>query len=134
MADVGIVLTRGDFAAIHSAVSLATGYGALGKQVHLVLAWGALRKLMRGDFDAVEVDDAAGLDVGAVAAIRDAQLPSQWETLQELRELGLLRVYGCSGSAAGLGYSVDEVTAKVGEVVGATSFLDGMETAELVVI
>lgn len=135
--DIALIISRGDYPTFYEATSLATAYGALGKQVHILLAWGALSRVVRGTMDDFEVDPSEGYDEDTHKALREqaaeGRLPSQSGLLRDLREMGLVKIYACSGSTAHLGFPREQVMELVDDIVGITAFISDMEQAERVI-
>ncbi len=131
---VALIVTRGDYPNFYEATSLATAYGALGNDVHMLLAWGALSKYARGDLNQFEVSLNEGLDGKTIEHLKgemaDGKLPDQAMLLEELRNMGLVRLYACSGSTAYMGYTTEQMEEMVDEVIGITAFVNDMELAK----
>lgn len=132
--DIALIVSRGDYPTFYEATSLATAFGALGKQVHMLLTWGALSRVVKGTLDEFEVDPSEGFDHEDIkllmAEATKGKLPSQSQLLSDLRDMGLVKIYACSGSTAHLGFSRDKVNEVVDEIVGITAFINDMELAQ----
>ncbi len=132
--EIALIASRGDYPTFYEVTSLATAYGALGKEVHILLAWGALNRVVKGTLDDFEVDTTEGYDKEVLAELNEqaesGKLPGQARLLKDLREMGLVKVYACSGSTAHLGLDRTKVQEAVDDIVGITAFISDMEQAE----
>lgn len=117
MGPLVLFVTRGDYEAMHLALSAALAAVSLGRKVELYFFWFALERLARGRM--VEAD----LRADVADAMERRQVPSLQALYQEVRKSGLSSAFACSGSLAALGLLPTEVEPHVDALIGWTSIL-----------
>ena len=110
-------VTRGDFEAMHLALSAALAAVSMGRKVELFFFWFALERLAKGKLDELDLrHDVAD-------AIERRQVPTPAELSKQLRASGLSTYFACSGSVAALGLLPTDVEPHVDALIGWPSIL-----------
>ena len=109
---VVIFLHRGEYEAMHQGLSIAAAAVAGGRRAELYFSWWALERLAKDRLDEPDLRD----DVASEMERR--QVPTLRQLLAHLKESGLARLYGCSGSLHALGLYPPDIEGRVDELVG----------------
>ncbi|MBL9039282.1 MAG: hypothetical protein JNG84_12260 [Archangium sp.] len=115
---VCIFVHRGEYEAVHQAVSVAAAAAAIGRPVQLYFFWWALERLVRGELGE---PDLARDDINATMERRG--VPTIRDLLDAAKQSGHARLYACSGSLASLGLTPPDVEGRVDELIGWTTIL-----------
>jgi peroxiredoxin family protein len=119
---------------LHAALSLAASAASLGREAHLYLSWGALAAFCQDRMEEQPVVLADGVAREALErAVERGSLGPLRDLLSSAREIGTVRVYGCSTSALQLRLSPEELE-RLDAVMGHASFLDLAAAGQILVI
>lgn len=129
---MALLAHSGTYDHLYQAVALAATGAAMGFEVHLFLSFWALRRLVKGDADEVDVPAYAAPHRETLERGRkEARIPPLKKMLDDARAVGPVEVYACSTSMKIFGISEAKAREVADEVLGTAAFLDRAQGAEV---
>ena len=131
---LAIIVQGSSYNKLHLMTTLVATAVAMQGEAHLFLTYDALYRYVTGTLDEARpsLDDEKMTHVYQ-EGIEDGRIPSITDLLRQAREMGVVKVYGCSQSTALLRLDA-KLTEKLDGVIGYTTFLISALDAKLVVI
>ncbi len=131
---IAIIVQGSSYDKLHLAATLVGTMVALGGEAHLFLTYDALTRYVTGTLDEAKpaLDDEK-MNERYAEGVDDGRIPSITDLLRQAREMGQVKVYGCSQSVAFLKLD-PKLFDKLDGVIGYTTFLTSALDARLVVI
>lgn len=129
---MAILAHSGTYDHLYQVAALAASGAAMGFEVHLFLSFWALRRLVKGDADEVDVPAYAAAHRGQLEkGRREARIQPLRKMLDDARAVGPVRVYACSTSMKLFSISEAEARKVADQVLGTAAFLDRTQGAEV---
>ncbi len=126
-----IFLHSGSYDRVYQAMSITNVVLAMGGEAHLFFSYGALKRLVKGNTDAVEIEgEAAPFKDDIEKNLRRGTLDSISEMLDVAKRFGKLKVYACTASMAVLNITRDELVDAVDSSMGLVAFLSLVKDAD----
>ena len=131
---LAILVQGSSYDKLHLMATLVATAVSMDGEAHLFLTYDALLRYVSGTLDEAEpaLDDKTMNDL-YTNGIEDGRIPSITDLLRQAREMGHVKVYGCSQSVAFLRLD-PKLTEKLDGVIGYTTFLTSAMDAKLVVL
>ncbi len=116
---------------LHQVGTLALTSAALGRDVHVILMFWAIKKLAIGRFDTIDfppeyrayTDDVARL-------LEEKKIPAITKMFSDARQVGKFRLIACSAGLEYMGVDSDKLVSLVDEVLGLPAILSMTFDAE----
>ena len=126
-----LFLHSGAYDKLYQAIMLATTAASMGNKVYIFLFFWALRKFVNDKIDEidfpVDIRDEERLLLEAVPRGSSNMLR---ELLDEVKKMGNLEIYACSGAVKLMELDEDLVMRKVNDIIGLPTMLKMAEGAE----
>ena len=131
---LAIIVQGSSYDKLHLMATLVGTAVSLGGEAELFLTYDALTRYVNGTLDEAKpaLDDDA-INQKYIEGIEDGRIPSITDLLRQAKEMGNVKIYGCSQSVAFLRLD-SKLTQKLDGIVGYTTFLTSALDAKLVVI
>ncbi len=131
---IAIIVQDSSYNRLHLMATLVGTAAALKWEAIVFLTFGALQRYVDGTMDeaAVTLGDSS-INEMYQDGIEDGKIPSVTQLMEQAKELGVVKVYGCSQSTALLRLEPAQ-TEKLEGVVGYTTFVTAAMDAKLVVL
>jgi predicted peroxiredoxin len=113
-----VFVTRGDYEAMHLALSAALAAVSMGRKAELFFFWFALERLVQGRME------EADIRADVADAMEKRQVPTLKDLYTQVRQSGLSTTFACSGSVAALGLLPTDVEPHVDALIGWPSILN----------
>ena len=131
---LAIIVQGSSYNKLHLVVTLVATAVAMKGEAHLFLTFDALRRYVTGTLDEAKPNlDDDEMNRLYREGIEDEKIPSITDLLRQAKEMGTVKIYGCSQSTAFLRLDA-ELTKKLDGVIGYTTFLTSAMDAKLIVI
>lgn len=129
---MALLAHSGTYDHLYQAVALAASGAAMGFEVHIFLSFWALRRLVKGDEDEVDVPAYAGAHRDQLERGRkEARIPPLRKMLEDAKAVGPVWVYACSTSLKMFGLTEADARKVADQVIGTAAFLDRAQGAEV---
>ncbi|MEW6202086.1 MAG: DsrE/DsrF/DrsH-like family protein [bacterium] len=122
-----IVLHAGEYDRVSHALSIAGVAAAMGKEVHLLFTYWALKRLVRGETDKT---DSQFIE----EAVAKGYMKTITEAITTIKKFGTVHIYACSGSMALMNISQDELINEVDRIMGLPTFISLWEGSDVIFI
>ena len=131
---LAILVQGSSYDTLHLMATLVATAVSMDGEAHLFLTYDALLRYVNGTLDEAQpaLDDKKMNDL-YTNGIEDGRIPSITDLLRQAREMGHVKIYGCSQSVAFLRLD-SKLTEKLDGVIGYTTFLTSAMDAKLVVL
>ena len=109
---------------LHQVGTLGLTAAALGREVHVILMFWAIKKLALGKLDTVDFPpeyDEHSEEVRRL--LQEKQIPTITQMFDDARQVGTFRLVACSAGLEYMGVNHDKLTALVDEVLGLPAIL-----------
>lgn len=109
---------------LHQVGTLALTAAALGRDVHVILMFWAIKKLAMGKLDEVDFPleyNAYTEDVSRL--LKEKRIPAITQMFSDARQVGTFRLIACSAGLEYMGVNHEKMTALVDEVLGLPAIL-----------
>ena len=109
---------------LHQVGTLAVTAAALGRDVHVILMFWAIKKLAMGELDKVDFPpeyNAYTEDVSRL--LKEKRIPAITQMFSDARQVGTFRLIACSAGLEYMGVSHDKLVSLVDEVLGLPAIL-----------
>ena len=131
---LAIIVQGSSYNKLHLMTTLVATAVAMQGEAHLFLTYDALLRYVSGTLDEAKPSLEDGkMNKIYQEGIEDGRIPSITDLLRQAREMGVVKIYGCSQSTALLRLD-SKLTEKLDGVIGYTTFLISALDAKLVVI
>ena len=131
---LAIIVQSSSYNKLHLMATLVATAVAMQGEAHLFLTYDALYRYVTGTLDEAKPNlDDEKMNKIYEGGIDDGRIPSITDLLRQAREMGIVKVYGCSQSTALLRLD-SQLTEKLDGVIGYTTFLISALDARLVVL
>ena len=109
---------------LHQVGTLALTAAALGRDVHVILMFWAIKKLAMGELDVVDFPPEYNAYTDEVARLlKEKKIPAITQMFSDARQVGTFRLIACSAGLEYMGVDNDKLTSLVDEVLGLPSIL-----------
>ena len=109
---------------LHQVGTLALTAAALGRDVHVILMFWAIKKLAMGEFDTVDFPPEYDSYTEEVTRLlKEKKIPAITQMFSDARQVGTFRLIACSAGLEYMGVDHDKMTALVDEVLGLPAIL-----------
>ena len=109
---------------LHQVGTLALTAAALGREVHVILMFWAIKKLAMGEFDTIDFPPEYSAYTKDVARLlKEKNIPAITEMFSDARQVGTFRLIACSAGLEYMGVDHDKLTSLVDEVLGLPAIL-----------
>ena len=109
---------------LHQVGTLALTAAALGRDVHVILMFWAIKKLAIGDLDGVDFpSEYEAYSAEVTRLLKEKQIPSITQMFSDARQVGTFRLIACSAGLEYMGVDYDKLIALVDEVLGLPAIL-----------
>lgn len=131
---LAIIVLGSSYDKLHMMATLVATAVSMDGEAHLFLTYDALNRYVTGTLDEAKpaLDDSKMNEL-YTGGIEDGRIPSITDLLRQAKEMGSVKVYGCSQSVAFLRLD-SKLTEKLDGVVGYTTFLTSAMDAKLIVL
>ena len=119
---VTIILHSADYDRVSHALSLAVANLAVGREAHVLLTYGGLRRFTRGHLEDLGEETPAAMRNILKQGIKSGNVVSLTAQVADAKRLGL-RLYACAGPLAVLNIAREELLPEVDEVTGLVAFM-----------
>ena len=109
---------------LHQVGTLALTAAALGRDVHVILMFWAIKKLAIGELDKVDFPpeyNAYTEDVSRL--LKEKRIPAITQMFSDARQVGTFRLIACSAGLEYMGVDHDKLVSLVDEVLGLPAIL-----------
>ncbi len=109
---------------LHQVGTLALTAAALGRDVHVILMFWAIKKLAMGELDKVDFPpeyNAYTEDVSRL--LKEKRIPAITQMFSDARQVGTFRLIACSAGLEYMGVDHDKLVSLVDEVLGLPAIL-----------
>ena len=131
---LAIIVQSSSYNKLHLMVTLVATAVAIQGEAHVFLTYDALYRYVTGTLDEAKPSlDDERMNRIYEEGIEGGQIPSLTDLLRQARQMGIVKIYGCSQSTALLRLD-SKLTEKLDGVIGYTTFLTSALDAKLVVI
>ena len=131
---LAIIVQGSSYNKLHLMTTLVATAVAMQGKADLFLTYDALYRYVTGTFDEAKPNlDDEKMNKIYEEGIEDGRIPSITDLLRQAREMGVVKIYGCSQSTALLRLD-SKLTEKLDGVIGYTTFLISALDAKLVMI
>ncbi len=131
---LAVIVQGSSYDKLHLMATLVATAVSMNGEALLFLSYDALKRYVEGTLDEAKpsLDDP---DMNALyeSGIEDGRIPSITDLLRQAKEMGHVKVYGCSQSVAFLRLD-PKLTEKLDGVVGYTTFMTTALDAKLIVL
>jgi len=128
---VAVIINSASYDRVAYALTIAVTSAALGKEVHVLFTYGAVRRLVKGETDRVEEETDAWIRENVKVGVVAGSIQKISEMLRDLKKFGG-KVYGCVSAMAFHDVTKDELIEEVDMVTGITAFLEIAKGASMV--
>ena len=122
----------GTYDKLYQIVTLAITAASMGKETYIFLFFWALRRFVNEEFEATRLSVEFGEEGERLAKrMQEINPISLEEILRDVRNLGNLKVYACTGAVKLMELEESVVRSRVDDILGLTTMLeiaDGAET------
>jgi len=126
-----IFLHSGSYDRVYQAMSITNVVLATGGEVFLFFSYGALKRLVKGNLDAVAIEgEAAPFKEDIERNLSRGTLDNISEMLDMAKRFGKVKVYACTASMAVMNIARDELDPMVDASMGLVSFLNLVKDAD----
>jgi peroxiredoxin family protein len=122
-----VLFHAGDYDRIYHGLSLAGTAAARGREVHLFFTYWALKRLVKGQTDKT---DSAFIN----QAVAEGHMKPLTKLIDQVKKLGEVHIYACSGSMALMNVAREELIEQVDQSMGLAGFESLWEGANVVFI
>ena len=131
---LAIIVQGSSYDKLHLMATLVATAVSMNGEAHLFLTYDALTRYVNGTLDETKpaLDDEKMNETYA-DGIEEGRIPSITDLLRQAKEMGNVKVYGCSQSVAFLRLD-PKLTKKLDGVVGYTTFMISAMDAKLIVL
>jgi len=131
---LAIIVQGSSYDKLHLMATLVATAVSMNGEAHLFLTYDALNRYVHGTLDEAKpaLDDEK-MNALYESGVEDGRIPSITELLRQAKEMGQVKVYGCSQSVAFLRLD-SKLTEKLDGVVGYTTFITSAMDAKLIVL
>ena len=131
---LAIIVQGSSYDKLHLMATLVATAVSMNGEAHLFLTYDALNRYVHGTLDEAKpaLDDEK-MNTLYESGVEDGRIPSITELLRQAREMGQVKVYGCSQSVAFLRLDA-KLTEVLDGVIGYTNFLTSAMDAKLIVL
>ena len=131
---LAIIVQSSSYNKLHLLATLVATAVATQGEAHVFLTYDALKRYVTGTLDEAKPSlDDEKMNRLYQEGIEDGRIPSITDLLRQAREMGVVKIYGCSQSTSLLRPD-SKLTEKLDGVIGYTTFLISALDAKLVVI
>ncbi len=126
-----IFLHSGSYDRVYQAMSITNVVLAMGGEAHLFFSYGALKRLVKGRTDDVEIEgDIAPFKEDIERNLKRGTIDSISEMLHVAKRFGNVKVYACTASMAVMNITRDELDDAVDTSMGLVAFLNIVKDAD----
>ncbi|ODS34792.1 MAG: hypothetical protein SCARUB_00052 [Candidatus Scalindua rubra] len=126
-----LFLHSGTYDKLYQAVMLATTAASMGNKVYIFLFFWALKKFVSDKLDEIEYSvEIQGEDKRLIESAQHKNPIRLKELLNEVRRLGNLEIYACSGAVKLMELDEELVNSKVDDILGLPTMLKMAEGTE----
>ncbi len=126
-----LFLHSGTYDKLYQAVMLATTAASMGNKVYIFLFFWALKKFVSDKLDEIESSvEIQGEDKRLIESAQHKNSIMLKELLNEVRKVGNLEIYACSGAVKLMELDEELVNSKVDDILGLPTMLKMAEGAE----
>ncbi|GJQ58039.1 MAG: hypothetical protein D8M57_01435 [Candidatus Scalindua sp. AMX11] len=126
-----LFLHSGVYDRLYQAIMLAVTAASMGSTVHIFLFFWALRRFVNGELDEITFPaDIRENEKRLLEGVPQGSTNMLKEILEEVGELGNLKVYACSGAVKLMELDEELVQSKVDDIIGLPTMLKMAEGAE----
>jgi len=122
----------GTYDKLYQIITLAVTAASMGKETYIFLFFWALKKFVREEFDPERLALEFGEDGQRMAKrLQEVNPVPLNEILSEVRKVGNLKIYACTGAVKIMELEEAEVQSKVDDIMGLTTLFeiaDGADT------
>lgn len=109
---------------LHQVGTLALTAAALGRDVHVILMFWAIKKLAMGEFDTIDFPPEYSAHTEDVTRLlKEKKIPAITEMFSDARQVGTFRLIACSAGLEYMGVDQAKLASLVDEVLGLPSIL-----------
>ena len=109
---------------LHQVGTLALTAAALGREVHVILMFWAIKKLAMGELDTIDFPPEYSAYTEDVARLlKEKKIPSITEMFSDARQVGTFRLVACSAGLEYMGVDHEKLVSLVDEVLGLPAIL-----------
>ncbi|HHZ83745.1 MAG TPA: hypothetical protein EYN60_07050 [Nitrospirales bacterium] len=109
---------------LHQVGTLALTAAALGRDVHVILMFWAIKKLAMGKLDEVDFPTEYSAYTEDVSRLlKENRIPAITQMFSDARQVGTFRLIACSAGLEYMGVNHEKMTALVDEVLGLPAIL-----------
>ncbi|HIB54655.1 MAG TPA: hypothetical protein EYN18_09080 [Nitrospirales bacterium] len=109
---------------LHQVGTLALTAAALGRDVHVILMFWAIKKLAMGKLDEVDFPTEYSAYTEDVSRLlKEKRIPAITQMFSDARQVGTFRLIACSAGLEYMGVNHEKMTALVDEVLGLPAIL-----------
>lgn len=128
-----IYLHSGSYDRVHQALSISNVVLALGGEVHIFCSYGALKRLVKGHTDDIEIEgEPSPFRAEIEKNVERGTLDPISEMLYVAKRFGEFKLYACTASMAVLNITRDELIDEVDASFGLVGFQDLVKAADQV--
>lgn len=131
---LAIIVQGSSYDKLHLMATLVATAVSMDGEAHIFLTYDALTRYVNGTLDEARPSlDDEKMNETYQAGIEEGRIPSITDLLRQARDMGKVKIYGCSQSVAFLKLD-PKLTQKLDGVVGYTTFLTSALDAKLIVL
>ena len=109
---------------LHQVGTLALTAAALGRDVHVILMFWAIKKLAMGELDTIDFPPEYSIYTEDVTRLLEKnKIPAITQMFSDAREVGTFRLIACSAGLEYMGVDHDTLASRVDEVLGLPAIL-----------
>lgn len=128
-----IYLHSGSYDRVHQAISISNVVLATGGEVHIFASYGALKRMVRGHTDDVEIaGEPTPFKEEMEKNLERGTLDPISEMVEVAKRFGEFKLYACTASMAVLNITRDELIDEVDASMGLVSFQELIKDADQV--
>ncbi|MBI4437048.1 MAG: DsrE family protein [Candidatus Omnitrophica bacterium] len=131
---LAIIVQGSSYDKLHLMATLVATAVSMNGEAHLFLTYDALNRYVHETLDEAKPSlDDEKMNERYQSGVEDGRIPSITELLRQAKEMGQVKVYGCSQSVAFLRLD-PKLTEKLDGVVGYTTFMTSAMDAKLIIL
>jgi len=128
-----IYLHSGSYDRVHQAISISNVVLATGGEVHIFSSYGALKRMVKGNTDEVEIPgEPTPFKAEMEKNLERGTLDPISEMVEVAKRFGEFKLYACTASMAVLNITRDELIDEVDASMGLVSFQELIKDADQV--
>ena len=109
---------------LHQVGTLALTAAALGRDVHVILMFWAIKKLAMGELDVIDFPpEYSAYTEDVTRLLKEKKIPAITQMFSDARQVGTFRLIACSAGLEYMGVDHGKLTAFVDDVLGLPAIL-----------